>query len=88
MQIHTGAADHRSPVLHAAGQLQRRPRALARFHFPHHDPSQQLHEQPVPVSLPLAASGFSALPSASAAPAVLSGTPPSDPPAVRPFNVH
>lgn len=75
-QIHAGAADHRPFVLHATGQLQRRPRALPSLHVPHNDPAQQFHHQPVPVSLPHTASGFSALPAATAAPAVLSGTAP------------
>ena len=74
VQIHLGAADPRPVILHATGQLQRRPRALSGFHIPHHDPSQQFHHTPVPVGLPHSASGFSALPAATAAPAVLSGT--------------
>ncbi len=75
-QIHLGAADHRPFVLHATGQLQRRPRALPSLHVPHNDPTQQFHDKPVPVSLPRSASGFSALPAATAAPAVLSGMTP------------
>lgn len=75
-QIHLGAADHRPLVLHAAGQLQRRPRPLSGLHVPYNDPTQQLHLAPVAVSLPRSASGLSALPAAPAAPAVLSGTTP------------
>lgn len=72
-QIHLGAADHRLVVLHAAGQLQRRPRPLPGLHVPHNDPAQQFHREPVPVSLSDSAPGSSALPAATAAPAVLSG---------------
>lgn len=74
MQIHLGAADPRPLIPHATGQLQCRPRALAGLHVSDNDPTQQLHHAPVPVSLPLAASGLSALPAAPAATAVLSGT--------------
>lgn len=72
-QIHFGAADHQPAVLHATGQLQCRPRALPGLHVPDNDSAQHLHHKPVPVRLPHAASGFSALPAATAASAVLSG---------------
>lgn len=72
-QIHAGAADHRPFIFHAAGQLQRRPRALAGLYIPYNDPTQQFHHQPVPLRLPHAASGFPALPAAAAAAALLSG---------------
>lgn len=70
--IHAGTADHHPFVLHAAGQLQCRPRALPGLHVPHNDPTQHFPHKPVPVGLPHSASGFSALPAATAAPAVLS----------------
>lgn len=73
-QIHLGAADHCPVVLHATGQLQRRPRPLPGLHVPDSDPAEQFHRKPVPVSLPSSAPGPSALPAAPAAPAVLSGT--------------
>lgn len=73
LQIHVGAADHRSFILHAASQLQRRPGALPSLHVPYNDPTQQLHHQPVPLSLPHPAPGLPALPAAAAAPTVLSG---------------
>lgn len=72
LQIHVGAADHRTFVLHAASQLQRRPGALSGLHVLYNDPTQQFHHQPVPFCIPHTAPGFPALPAAATAAAVLS----------------